>query len=138
MAREVICVKELRDDKAQLFIFEFGVKPPQKDCIYTVSGVFNIGPVTFLHLAEYPPPTWSKSIAKEIHLSFQKEMFAELPDSLTDDINEALKAPAPMVRELEPATVEEVPHLGGFPCRHKWIKDYNSRSLQIMLQRKNK
>lgn len=112
---EVICIKELRDDKAQLFIFEFGVNPPVKDSIYNVSGIFNIAGVTFLHLAEYPPPTWSKTIAKEIHLSFQKEMFAEVPEALTDEINEALKVPAPMVKELEPL------ERGGFPCRHKWV-----------------
>lgn len=107
MAREVICVKELSEHKAEMFVFEFGVKPPVKDNIYNVSGIFNIAGVTFLHLAEYPPPTFAQSIQQEIHLSFDARLFAELPDSLADDISEAVKAPAPMVRELEPVTFED-------------------------------
>lgn len=85
----VICVKSFRlayDKASQTMLF--GKDVPVKDKEYNVLSEYQFSGEWFLVLEGF-----------SVHDGWDKNHFAEIPDSLDEQINEALKAPAPIKRE---------------------------------------
>lgn len=107
MIKKVVCINDSWPIGLKEFFSHYGMVPPKKDDVYHVNEILDLEDGIHYKFYEYPP-THAGGFDYE-HV-FHHECFRDITDeeqSLDAEIAEALKAPTPKVKELEPV------HAGG-------------------------
>lgn len=91
MNKELICIMDMPSEIRKILKEDLGIDPPVKDNTYHAINEAHC----YYQLAEYPHSVYS-NLAREIFVPcFHKRMFVEIPDGLSEQIEDALRAPVP-------------------------------------------